>query len=52
MLIGQDQPAAEQAAAVVDEAVVDKNLVTAPAWPGDTAICREFAKLLGAKIEI
>ncbi len=35
-----------------DEAVVDKNLVTAPAWPGDTAICREFVKLLGAKIEI
>ncbi len=34
------------------EAVVDRNLVTAPAWPGDTAICREFAKLLGAKIEI
>lgn len=36
----------------VDEAVVDKNLVTAPAWPGDTAICREFVKLLGAKIEL
>ena len=35
-----------------DQAVVDKNLVTAPAWPGNTAICREFAKLLGAKIEI
>lgn len=35
-----------------DEAVVDRNLVTSPAWPGDTAICREFAKLLGAKIEI
>ena len=35
-----------------DEAVVDKNLVTSPAWPGNTAICREFAKLLGAKIEI
>lgn len=34
------------------EAVVDGNLVTAPAWPGDTAIIREFAKLLGAKIEI
>ena len=34
------------------EAVVDRNLVTAPAWPGDTAIIREFAKLLGAKIEI
>lgn len=35
-----------------DQAVVDGNLVTSPAWPGDTAICREFAKLLGAKIEI
>ena len=35
-----------------DQAVVDKNLVTAPAWPGNTAICREFAKLLGPKIEI
>lgn len=36
----------------VDKAVVDGNLVTAPAWPGDTAIIAEFAKLLGAKIEI
>ena len=36
----------------VDQAVVDRNLVTAPAWPGDTAIVREFAKLMGAKIEI
>ena len=36
----------------VSEAVVDRNLVTSPAWPGDTAICREFAKLMGAKIEI
>ena len=35
-----------------DKAVVDGNLVTAPAWPGDTAIVAEFAKLLGAKIEI
>ena len=34
------------------EAVVDKNLVTSPAWPGDTKICAEFIKLLGAKIEI
>lgn len=34
------------------EAVVDKNLVTSPAWPGDTKICAEFVKLLGAKIEI
>ena len=36
----------------VDEAVVDRNLVTAPAWPGDTAIVREFVKLMGAKIKI
>lgn len=36
----------------VDEAVVDGNLVTSPAWPGNTAIVREFVKLLGAKIEI
>ena len=36
----------------VDEAIVDRNLVTSPAWPGNTAIVREFAKLMGAKIEI
>lgn len=42
----------EYAEVPADQAVVDRNLVTAPAWPGDTAICREFAKLLGAKIEI
>ena len=37
-----------------DQAVVDEaaQLVTAPAWPGDTAILAEFVKLLGAKIEI
>ena len=35
----------------VDEAYVDRNLVTSPAWPGNTAICREFAKLLGTKFE-
>ena len=35
-----------------DKAVVDGNLVTAPAWPGDTAILVGFVKLLGAKIEI
>ena len=34
-----------------DQAVVDRNLVTSPAWPGNTAICREFAKLMGAKFE-
>ena len=36
----------------VTDAVVDRNLVTAPAWPADTAIVRELAKLMGAKIEI
>ena len=35
-----------------EEALVDRNLITAPAWPGNTAILREFVKLLGAKIEI
>ena len=34
----------------VDQAVVDRNLVTSPAWPGDTAIVRAFAELMGAKI--
>lgn len=29
-----------------DEAVVDGNLVTSPAWPGNTAILREFIRLL------
>ena len=29
------------------EAVVDANLVTAPAWPAHPAFCREFLKLLG-----
>ena len=35
-----------------DKAVVDGNLVTSPAWPGDSAIVAEFVKLMGAKIEI
>ncbi|GGG96760.1 protease [Parapedobacter pyrenivorans] len=30
-----------------DQAVVDGNLVTSPAWPGHQAILREFYKLLG-----
>lgn len=29
------------------EAIVDHNLVTAPAWPAHPAFCREFLKLLG-----
>ena len=36
----------------VNEAVVDGNLVTAPAWPGDSAVTREFVKLMGAKWDL
>ncbi len=32
------------------EAVVCKNLVTSPAWPGNTQIIKEFVKLMGIKI--
>ena len=35
-----------------DEAVVEGNLVTSPAWPGNAAWIREFLKLLGTKIEL
>ena len=35
-----------------DQAIVDRNLVTSPAWPGNSAIVREFVNLLGAKIEV
>ena len=31
----------------IDGVLVDKNLVTAPAWPAHPAFCREFLKLLG-----
>lgn len=33
-----------------DESVIDKNLVTSPAWPGHPAILRDFIQLLGIKI--
>lgn len=36
----------------VDEAFVDGNLVTSPAWPAHPSFIREFLKLMGAKIEI
>lgn len=32
----------------IDGALVDGNLVTAPAWPAHPAFCREFLKLLNA----
>lgn len=36
----------------VNEAFVDGNLVTSPAWPAHPSFIREFLKVLGAKIEI
>jgi protease I len=35
-----------------DNAFVDGNLVTAPAWPAHPAFIREFLKVMGAKIEL
>ncbi len=43
---------AEYVEVPVDQAVVDGNLVTAPAWPAHPAWLAEFLKLLGARIEI
>ena len=37
--------------ATASNAVVDGNLVTAPAWPAHPAWMREFLKVLGSKIE-
>jgi protease I len=36
----------------VDAAVVDKNLVTAPAWPANPAWLAAFLKVLGTRIEL
>ena len=35
-----------------DEAVVDGNLVTSPAWPGHPKMIREFLKVMGATINL
>ncbi len=35
-----------------NDAVVDGNLVTSPAWPGHPAFIREFLKVMGAEISI
>ena len=35
-----------------DKAVVDGNLVTAPAWPAHPEFIREFLKVMGAKITL
>lgn len=34
-----------------DQAIVDGNLTTSPAWPGHQAILKEFYKLLGIRIQ-
>lgn len=36
----------------MDQAYVDGNLITAPAWPAHPAWLREFAKVLGAKFDL
>ncbi len=36
--------------AAPDQSVVDGNLITAPAWPGNTAILRDFAIALGCNL--
>lgn len=35
-----------------DESVVDGNLITSPAWPGNTAILKDFLNVLNVKIHI
>ncbi|MGO3655617.1 MAG: DJ-1/PfpI family protein, partial [Sphingobacterium sp.] len=35
-----------------DQAVVDGNLVTSPAWPGHQEILKEFYRLLGIEISL
>ena len=35
-----------------DQAIVDGNLVTSPAWPGHQNILKEFYKILGIKITL
>ena len=39
-------------AIAVDEAYVDGNLVTSPAWPAHPSFIREFLKIMGATIKI
>lgn len=36
----------------MDQAYVDGNLITAPAWPAHPAWLREFTKVLGAKFDL
>jgi len=36
----------------IDEAVVDKNLVTAPAWPAHPAWLAKFLQVLGTRIQL
>jgi protease I len=42
---------ATYAAIPVDQAVTDRNLVTAPAWPAHPAWIAQFLKVLGTRIE-
>ena len=52
--VGPDVKAAggEWVGVAVDKAVVDGNLVTAPAWPAHPVWLAEFLKVLGTKIQL
>ena len=41
-----DQTYTEKPGHIFTEAMTDGNLVTSPAWPGNTAILQQFLKLL------
>jgi protease I len=43
---------AEFVSVAPDEAVVDGNLVTSPAWPGHPKFIAAFLKVLGVRIEL
>jgi len=42
----------QEPAAGLDSAYVDGNLVTAPAWPAQSALMREFLKVLGTPVAV
>lgn len=46
------QCSGEYVSVPVDQAVVDGNLVTAPAWPAHPAWIREFVKVLGGEVRL
>ena len=43
---------ADHTECAVDDAIVDGNIVTAPAWPAHQKMLAKFVQLMGAKIEV